>query len=84
MYEMRNYENTVPNIDWCIKQNLTNDSKTSHWFDNFMPIGKKAARFTTSSERSTIDNRENKKQCSTIHDMGEYSTHPLRSFWWRI
>ena len=38
---MRNCEDTVPNIDWYIKHNLTTDYLPSHWFDAFIPIGKK-------------------------------------------
>ena len=60
MYEMRNCEDTVPNIDWCIKHNLTPNYHPYHWFDDFIPI-EKAARFTISSERSTIDNLEEHK-----------------------
>ena len=39
VYEMRNCEDTVLNIDWCIKHNLTTDYHPDHWFDSFMPIG---------------------------------------------
>ena len=41
MYEIRNCEDTVPNIDFSIKQNLTSDYHPAHWFDYFMPIEKK-------------------------------------------
>ena len=41
VYEMRNCEDTVPSIDWCIKHNLTTDSHPTLWFDVFMPIGGK-------------------------------------------
>ena len=61
MSEIINCEETVPNIDECIKQNLTTGSHPVHWFDDFMPTDKKAARFTTSSERITIDNMEEYK-----------------------
>ena len=40
VYEMRNCEYTVPNIYWCIKQNLTSGSHLDHWFDAFIPIRK--------------------------------------------
>ena len=40
VYEMRNCEDTVPNIDLFIKHNLTTDSQPAHLFDAFMPIKK--------------------------------------------
>ena len=70
VYEMRNCEDTVPSIDWCIKHNLTTDSHPDHWFDDFMPIMKKAAIFTTSSERSTIES------------MGEYKSSAIQFRIW--
>ena len=41
MYEIRNCEDTVPNIGWCIKMFLITDSHPAHCFDDFMPIEKK-------------------------------------------
>ena len=38
VYEIRNCEDTVPNIDWCIKHNLTTDYHPAHWFDDFITI----------------------------------------------
>ena len=66
MYEIRNCEDTVPNIDLCIKHNLTTDSCPAHWFNAFMPIVGKAEIFTKSSQRSTIDNMEEYKS-SALH-----------------
>ena len=38
MYEMQNFEDTVPKIDWFIKQNLTTGYHPFRWYDYFMPI----------------------------------------------
>ena len=41
MYEIRNCEDTVPNIYLCIKHNLSTNYHPVHFFDAFIPIGKK-------------------------------------------
>ena len=61
---MRNCEDNAPNIDWCITHNLTTDSLTLPI--GLMPIGEEEARFTTSSECSTIDNIDEYKS-SALH-----------------
>ena len=76
MYEMRNCEYTVPEIDWCIKQNLTNDSKPAHWFDNFMPIRKKRQDLPQIVSVAQLITQKNKKS-SALQFRIRRSTVPI-------
>ena len=69
VYEMQNCEDTLPNIDWCIKHNLTPDSHPSCWFDAFIPIKKKRQYFTQVVSVSQLTTWTNTK--AAIYNAGD-------------
>ena len=84
VYEIQNCEDTVPNIDWCIKQNLKTDSHPAHWFDAFIPIGKKGqylpqvvsvAKLTTWTDTKAV-------LCNAVYGLVQYPS--FEAFWCRI